>query len=363
MAATDVHLFKQQLAGYKQAIDDDIALYTQSQRQAVEQNFGDVGRLEVDAYLAILGRGGKRIRGVLAMIGYEMCGGTDKSAALLLARTLEMLHAYILIIDDIQDQSAVRRGGPTAHIQLAEYHRNQSLKGSSEHFGMSIALNAALWGSHQAQQVLTSMDVDPELRLRLLDMANSTMTTTAHGQTYDILNEVSVDVAPQAIEQVLIWKTAQYTFVNPLSMGMALAGADQQSIDSIADYGLHAGQAFQITDDILGIFGKEADSGKSAMDDISQGKHTLIVAYALEHASNEERAFLKSILGNNEASMADFEKCKDVISSFGALDYAQNVAEQHVQKALASLDNASSIAPIQAEFLRGLAEYVLLRNI
>ena len=359
----DKNIFARQLAGYKQLIDEDIAIYSQQQQKVVGDSFGDNARLEVDTYLAILGRGGKRIRGALAIVGYQMCGGKDMVAALQLARALEMLHAYILIIDDIQDQSDIRRGGPTAHVVLAEYHKAAGLKGNAAHFGMSIALNTALWGCHQAENVIASIDIDSETRLKLLTMANNTMATTAHGQTQDILNEVAVDLSSDDIERVLEWKTAQYTFINPLRMGMSLAGADEQTVAAISAYGTHAGKAFQITDDILGIFGTQADSGKSPTDDIRQGKHTVVIAYALKHANQADREFLNNMLGNNSLTNQDFERCKDIITNCGARDFAQKVARQHVTDAVESLDHSVHLLETsQHNFLRSLAQHLLTRT-
>ncbi len=355
--------FVTQLADYKQRIDEDIAAYGQLQLQAVAGTFGDLARLETDTYLGILNRGGKRIRGALALVGYQMCGGTNMAVALQLARALEMLHAYILIIDDVQDQSNVRRGGPTAHVQIADYHKKTGLKGNSEHFGMSIALNAALWGSHQAQQVITSMDIDATTRLKLLDMANSTMAVTAHGQTSDILNEVSGEVSAADIEKVLEWKTAQYTFINPLSMGMVLAVANEQTIAAIADYGMHAGKAFQITDDILGTFGSQSGSGKSPMDDIMQGKHTVMISHALDHATSTDRDFLQTMLGNSAITKAEFERCKEIIITCGARDFAQKTAEQHIDHAVSALATVpTTAAPEQVTFLRDLSNYLRTRT-
>lgn len=362
-SSIDTAVFTEQLATYKLAIDDDIAAYSQQQKQDVGKGFGDMARLEVDAYLGILGRGGKRIRGALAMVGYEMCGGTDKTAALQLARAIEMLHAYILIVDDVQDQSDVRRGGPTAHMQLADYHKKSGLKGESKHFGVAIALNAALWGAHQAQLVLSGMNIDPEIRLALLDMANQTMATTAHGQTIDIVNEVSLDVANSDIEQVLEWKTAQYTFINPLSMGMTLAGANEQIIAAVADYGMHAGKAFQITDDILGTFGTASDTGKNSMDDIREGKHTSLIAYALEHANPDDKIFIRTALGNAQITADDFSRCKQIIVDAGAMAYAQQSAAEHVRQATAALEAQSLARQLSGtDFLRELANSLVGRT-
>lgn len=355
---TAISIFSDKLAGYRQLIDDDIDQFAKQIERETLRKFGANARLEIDAYLSILTRGGKRIRGALAMAAYEMAGGKDEKLIIHAARALEMIHAYILIIDDFQDRSHIRRGGPAAHTLLSRYHKRHELAGDAEHFGASIALNAALSGAHLAQQTLADLDIDPALKVAVIDQVNKTMVTTAHGQTNDILNEVVADVPESDIDRVLEWKTAHYTFLNPLTVGMTLAGATNGSIPAIHEYAMHAGKAFQITDDILGTFGSEFESGKSPMDDIREGKRTLITNYALEHTNDENKNFLVQMLGNESLTPVEFERCKDILMESGALDYAQQNATTHVDKALKSLTKVN----YDTSFLSGLAASLLHRT-
>ncbi len=360
---TNAQVFQKKLAEYKGLIDGDIAEYSRQIKQSTLQQYGENARLEVDNFLAILERGGKRIRGALTILGYEMSGGKDTGMILKAARVIEMLHAYILIIDDIQDNSLVRRGGPTAHAALADYHKKHHLSGDPKHFGMSIALNSALSGAHAAQMILANLEANEELRLKALSIINRTMLVTAHGQTSDIVNEVAAEVSETEVERVLEWKTANYTFLNPLHVGMVLAGAGCESTDAITPYALHAGKAFQITDDILGTFGSEFESGKSPLDDLREGKQTLLTVFALEHADNGNKNFLIQMLGNPKITLTEFERCKDILVSSGALEHAQKRAKEHVNKAIESLNKeAKHWANEGIQFLDGLAQYLLNRT-
>lgn len=358
-----VDVFKHKLREYKTAIDEDIEAHSKQIASSTLKQFGAYSRVATDAYLGILGRGGKRIRGALVMLGYEMSGGTDKKLALDAARAIEMMQAYILIIDDIQDRSLMRRGGLAAHTALEAYHHQHHLAGDSAHFGISIAINAALSGAHAAQMILANLPTDEENRLKVLSIMNRTMLTTAHGQTNDIVNELIAHADEQAVDRVLEWKTAHYTLLNPLHVGMVLAGADCSATDAITDYAIHAGKAFQITDDILGTFGQEQDSGKSAIDDIREGKRTLLTVYALEHANHADQNFLIQMLGNQQITPAEFERCKNILVQSGALDYARQEAEQHIASAIESLNEHRGMwAPEGADFLEGLATYILTRT-
>jgi len=355
------------LTAYKQLIDDDIAAYAAYIRRTTLQQYGAAAHLESDAFLRILERGGKRLRGALVMLGYEMSGGAmDKAGQAMIvqaARAIEMLHAYILIIDDIQDRSRLRRGDKTAHVALAEYHKTHQLAGDSDHFGVSLALNAAIGGAHAAQTILANLDAPAGLRTNVMSITNRTMLVTGHGQTQDIMNEVAAAVTAQDVGNVLEWKTATYTMLNPLHVGMVLAGADCHATDGITPYATHVGIAFQITDDILGVFGSEQANGKSPMDDIREGKRTMLSVYALEHADKADQNFLLQMLGNDRLTPAEFTRCKQIIQEAGALDYAQKQAADHIATALKSLDKeAHRWSPEGVEILRGLARGLLRRD-
>jgi geranylgeranyl diphosphate synthase type I len=363
MEKTSTKLFQKKLLEYKNQIDSDIAEYSKKVRQSTLQNYGKNARIEIDAFLEILNRGGKRIRGSLTILGYEMSGGKDFEMILQVARAVEMVHAYILIIDDIQDKSKLRRGGKTAHIILSDYHKNNDLAGDSNHFGIAIALNAALSGMHAAQMLLANINVDQDLRLKVISILNRTMLVTAHGQTNDIMNEVVADVSDDDIERVLEWKTAHYTFLNPLHVGMVLAGADCSDTDAITEYAINTGKAFQINDDIIGVFGSENETGKSSMEDIKEGKRTVLSVYALNNTNSTDKNFLIQMLGNQQLTPAEYERVKDIFTDIGSLEYAQSRAKDHIELALKSLAKEKGRWSAHGiHFLQGMAEYVLTRT-
>ncbi|HEU4914768.1 MAG TPA: polyprenyl synthetase family protein [Candidatus Saccharimonadales bacterium] len=354
--------FTEQLAAYKKAIDSDIQAYSTHIHQTTGGQYGEHARAVTDAYLDMLGRGGKRIRGALVMAGYEMCGGTDRHMITRAATAIEMIHAYILIIDDIQDRSKLRRGKPTVHEMLAAYHRNNNLKGDSSHVGAALALNAALTGGHAAQVLLAGLSVDAELRMKAIGIVNATMITTAHGQTTDIINEVAPEVSEEDIKHALEWKTAHYTVLNPLCVGMVLAGAGCEDTNAIREYALHTGRAFQITDDIIGVFGDDLKTGKNAKDDIREGKRTLLIAYALRHASAKDKKLLLSCLGNDALTDEGFAACRHILTSCGALESARAMAAGHAEQAVRSLEQYQSRwKPETVAFLRGLTAGLLGR--
>ncbi|HKU19161.1 MAG TPA: polyprenyl synthetase family protein [Candidatus Saccharimonadales bacterium] len=332
-----IHNFATQYNAYKQAIDDDIAAYADSVRKSTKAQFGAAAALEADAFLQTLA-GGKRLRGVLTLIGYEMCGGQNRAMVLQAARAMEMLHAYVLIIDDMQDRSPTRRGQPSAHAALAAYHRTHNLRGDAEHFGLSVALNAAIAGAHAAQATLANLDAEPQLRLNVLSITNRTLGITAHGQTDEFF--VAAHATPPStaeLERILEWKTALYSVINPLHVGMVLAGANCHATDAITPYATHVGKAYQLANDLEGAFGDA--TSQRAGEDILDGKLTSVITYALRHAIATNRQFLQRCLGKGrELPLADLTRCQEIIEQSGATAYVQRQIQQYVQLALRSLD-------------------------
>jgi geranylgeranyl diphosphate synthase type I len=351
------------LTEYKQRIDADIKQFCDQALTESYESFGEYPTEAVKAYCSLLGRGGKRIRGALTMTAYKMLGGTNEQAALEAARAVEMLHAYILMVDDIQDRSETRRGGPTAHMLLKKYHEQHHLKDDALHFGQSITMNGFLFGSHSALNVLADLDIAAEYKLAAIKNVNKHFINTAYGQSLDIFNEVTESADEDAVNNVLLWKTAFYTFANPLQLGAILAGAPEKDLVQLEEYSMHAGRVFQITDDILGIFSEESSSGKSPLDDIKEGKRTILTVKALESAGELDAYFLEQMLGNRQLTQAEFHRCKEIIEDSGALAYAQKQAKDSVVDALASISNAkASWGSEQVAFLEQLVQFLINRK-
>lgn len=349
--------FQAQLGWYKELIDADIAAYAAHVHATTRRDYGQYGALVNDAFLEMLERGGKRLRGTLVMVGYEMCSGKDRQMILRAATAIEMVNSAWLILDDIQDRSKLRRGKPTVHELLAAYHQNHHLEGDAAHTGMSLALNAAIGGGHAALLLLGGLQVEPDARSKAMSIVAQAIAVTAYGQTYDIMNELTPVVTLDDIEKVLELKTAYYTFLNPLCTGMVLAGADCADTDAIRGYAMPAGKAFQITDDIMGVFGTDTQTGKSAMDDMREGKQTLLTYYAFGHTGASDEKFLRACLGDETLTKVDFERCKQIMQDCGALAYAEAEAQIQIDAALSALAaSGRNWSPPHVKFLENLAQ-------
>lgn len=358
-----VKMFLTKLDYYKNLIDKRIEDSIPKLEQQIAKEFGQYPEEAFKPFASYMSRGGKRIRGSLAMLSYEMYGGKDLNMITDAAMAIEMLQSYLLMMDDIQDRSDTRRGGPAAHVMLRDYHKEHFKKGDSYHFGVSIAMNSYNIGCHAALGVITSLGVEPSIAIKALSNIHRCYIITSHGQTMDIFGEVADKFDEEDINNVLLWKTAYYTFLNPLQFGAILAGANDQELNFIYDYSIPAGKAFQITDDILGTFGNEFESGKSPMDDIRDGKKTILITKALEMANDSQAKYLNDSLGKSSLTLEELRKCQKIIEETGALKYAKSIAEDYVTEAASALSNIPQKCSRQhAEYLRGLAQHLLIRK-
>lgn len=355
---------KLQLSQYKSSLDIAINQLCVDLITQAENNFTPYSRECTKAFTSLLKRGGKRMRGALVINSYKMLGGTDDDMILRAAVVVEIIHAYLLIIDDIADNSTTRRGGPAAHEMMKDYHKNLNLHGDAEHFGTSIAMHTGLTGCHLAFEQIGQLQVDDATKLKATNALHQSLLTTIHGQYNDIFNEAVQDVDEAQVLRVLTWKTAYYSFLSPLQFGAILAKADTKRLDALNDYSMNLGLAFQITDDILGTFGNEFESGKSAKDDLCEGKITILVAKALANSSAEQKNQLIAVLGKHDLTDKEHENAKKIIQQTGALGYSRQLADKHAKSAMQALKNApQDWQKPQVEFLQDLADYVVNRNV
>lgn len=329
-----------QLTEYKRLIDADIGVYATHVRSTTASQYGTYPTMVTNTFLDMLERGGKRLRGALVIAGYQMCGGNDMTMIIRAATAIEMIHAHLLIIDDIQDNSKVRRGRPTVHEILKTYHEAQGFSGDSRHTGMSLGINAALTGGYAAQMLIGGLNVEPQLRSNAMGIIAHAVLTTAHGQTLDFIQELKGQATEADIEHTMEWKTAYYSILNPLCVGMVLAGAGCADTDAIREYALHAGKAFQITDDILGVFGTDTVTGKNSLDDMREGKQTILTVYVNKQAGASQRAYFQKCLGKPNLTQTELLRCQDILKGSGALAYAEKLAANHAAAAVRALEHA-----------------------
>ena len=350
------------LGAYKTQINENIEDFVSKLLNQTEQDFGPYSREAIETYCSLLARGGKRIRGSLAIATYKMAGGTDTEMIVNAARIVEMLNANLLIFDDIADLSDKRRGGPTVHRMFEQYHRGAKLYGSSEHFGVAMGLHVGLAGTYLVASELGRLTVADDVKIAASNNLNQAIYTTVHGQFNDIANEAVRLVNEKQVERTLTWKAAYYTLLQPFQLGLILAGSKDANLPAVRDYAMNLGLAFQIIDDILGTFGDDS-TGKSNREDITEGKITLLVSRAIQQGNAEQKKALLAALGNKKLTDAEYENVKEIMRTTGALDYAREIAMTHAQVAVRALDAAPKTwSEDGIHFLRDLALFITSRR-
>jgi len=344
----------QAIAKYKPAIDDAIEKFCQVSLADMRSKYGDNLAHIFDAFLAVLRRGGKHFRGALAIYSYELFGGKDHRISRQIGLVMELLQTYLLVIDDVIDQSDLRRGGPAAHKLIERMHIAQKLFGDPGHFGHSQVICSGVIGQNLAYDILAKLPVDDSVRLSALAFINDIMIKTNIGQIMDVNNEAWRTDEEAEILKTLQQKTAYYSFFMPMKLGAVVSGQDAKFIEP---YAMNIGLAFQLYDDIFGTFGDEAKTGKSAKSDIVEGKRTILVSYALTNSSAANRKTLEKALGNSKLTDNDFAKVLDILRSSGALDYTRELAAHYAALAKQALDLAPKSFEHQLGMLNIITQY------
>jgi geranylgeranyl diphosphate synthase, type I len=293
-----------------------------------------------DAVADYLLGAGKRLRPAFCYWGWRAAGGADTDAVVTASSALELLQACALIHDDVMDGSDTRRGQPAMHRRFAALHRGESWTGDPEEFGRSAAILIGDLCLIWADEMLNTSGMAPEALLRAQPVYDEMRVELMAGQYLDLLEQAVGGGTVESALRVARYKSAKYTIEKPLHMGAALAGASHDDLSSYSAYGLPLGEAFQLRDDVLGVFGDPAATGKPAGDDLREGKRTALVALALSVAGPADTAAVRRHLGDPSLSTAGVEQLRDIIVRTGALDRVEELISDLTQQALTALSAA-----------------------
>lgn len=270
--------------------------------------------------------GGKMLRANLIILGFLLASKQSKIKKELfkIAAAFEIFHTAILIHDDIIDQSPLRRGEPSVYKSLGGDHRS-----------VSHAICLGDLGFYIANKIITDSRFSEDKRIKVLSIFQTMSINTIIGEMLDV--ELPYLKSPRNLEDVLTihkLKTADYSISYPLSIGAVLGGADKNLLSQLKIFGQNLGIAYQIEDDILGVFGDEKEIGKSSVSDIEEGKNTLLIVKALESASPQERKLLNSLYGKKNIKKHEVEIIKDIFIRTGALEFSKDYSRELIKSSL-----------------------------
>lgn len=314
-------------------------------------------------------RGGKRIRPLIFCCGYLCLGGTETAAILRASVAIELLQTGLLIHDDVIDRSVERRQGPTMHLLWQKYFQQERYSarhaGALEHFGLSMALLMGDISSALAYEVLVMADFPAEEKLRAVQMFSDVIVRVAFGELLDVdLGMRALDgLTESEILKIYELKTAGYTTEGPLQIGAMLGGAASQDLALLSEYAIPLGIAFQIQDDILGMFGKRAEIGKDEGSDFMEAKRTPLLLWTWQQSRPSERARLEALLLQPEAARQELHFVRELMARTGALHHAQELIAQHFERVHQSLDKiAAKFGQRATQVLRKVASYIEARE-
>ncbi len=281
--------------------------------------------------------GGKRLRPALLLLGYEAAGGREVAAVMGPALALELLHTCALLHDDIIDAAPTRRGRPTAHRVFAEQHAAAGWAGDAGHYGASVGILLGDLAFVQADELFIDADVPAGRLLAAMRRFTTLREEVMAGQYIDLYAATSRQASRELALAVATYKSGRYSVARPLEIGACLAGAEASLVEGLARFGGPLGRAFQIGDDLLGVFGQEAETGKSAASDLVEGKRTLLVAETVERLDDAERAEFLELLGNPALNVAGADRCRQLMRGSGGLAATRRVLKDSVDEALDAL--------------------------
>jgi geranylgeranyl diphosphate synthase type I len=315
----------------------------------------------VGAVRAFVLDGGKRLRPAFCYWGWRGVGGPDAEEIVTAAASLELLHACALIHDDVMDASDTRRGRPAVHRWFAALHEDGGWHGSAAQFGVGAAILIGDLCLIWADQLLAACGLPAPALLRGRALYDEMRVELMAGQYLDLVEQARGDSSVGRALRVARYKSAKYTVERPLHLGAVLAGASAEALAAYSRFGLPLGEAFQLRDDVLGVFGDPTQTGKPAGDDLREGKRTFLVTAALERASVAQRAVVERLFGDESLDADGVERLREVIDATGARAAAERLIERRTEAALAALD-AAPVDPAAREVLAALARAATARS-
>jgi geranylgeranyl diphosphate synthase type I len=291
--------------------------------------------------------GGKRLRPMFCYWGWRSAGGEDGPGIVTAAAALEIFHAFALIHDDIMDGSERRRGEPSVHALFADLHTRSAWRGDAASYGRNTALLCGDLCAAWADQMFQGCGLSDEQVSRGYAVFGAMRTEVIAGQYLDLVSGVGDGSAASALTVIRL-KAARYTVTRPLQIGAALAGAGEELLDTFAAFGDPLGDAFQLRDDVLGVFGDPVVTGKPILDDLREGKRTVLMALAREAADHRQTARIRALFGRADLDEEGAAELRRIIIDTGAMDGVERLIKLRVESALTALSGAGIPADVAA---------------
>ncbi len=348
---------KTSLEGFVVEMDKRLAGYWEVEKK-VDFGFSEKHRMLVKKMLEHASehnlRKAKRLRG--SLVYYSFLLGREKDERIWKAAMgMELVQTALLMHDDFMDEDVLRRGKPTTQVFFA---------GGDKHYGDSMAVNVGDAVLCLGYELVTKCGFEPELVINATASLLRGITQTAFGQAFDVSLPKMGGLIESEVLALHKAKTAIYTYKNPLMVGGILGGLSAEVLGVLEDYAYLAGVAFQLQDDVLGLFGDEEKTGKSSDSDLIQAKNTLLIVKALESGDENQKKAVNEAWGNKSATMEQLSSAKKAIVESGSVEYSIGVSRKIAQDAVVKVRELRkmNLNNEAIDYLEGIAEYMVERE-
>lgn len=294
-------------------------------------------------------QGGKRLRAGFAYWGWRAAGREDHEGAISLATSMEFFQAAALIHDDVMDDSETRRGKPAMHRALSRTHDSRHWHGDPDRFGTAGAILAGNLCLGWCDDLYTDSGLPPESLVAARPAFERMRGQLMAGQFLDIVTSMrpwhrlgNAERIERA-RHVIRYKSAKYSIEHPLLVGATAGGADEEDLEALSRYGLALGEAFQLRDDVLGVFGDPEVTGKPAGDDLREGKRTVLIARALAGADDVTATRIDQWLGAADLGAEEVAAFQQLLVDTGALEGVEADIAHGAEAARAALAGATGV--------------------
>jgi geranylgeranyl diphosphate synthase type I len=342
-------------------VEAELRRFLDAQRAALRERDPDV-LLLLDELGRVIESGGKRLRPLFCCLGHMAAGADVDDRAVRAAAALELLHTFAIVHDDVMDRSATRRGVPATWVHLADGHRKEGLPGDPDGYGLAGAILLGDLALVLAGRALRESGFPPDRLVPALERYDRMRAEVVAGQYLDVLAAHRGAADEIQARRIAVLKSGGYTVEGPLHIGAQLAGGSAPLMECLSGYGVALGEAFQLRDDVLGVFGDPEVTGKDRDSDIREGKRTLLVARAAARAGPDDRRFLEARLGRPDMAVEEVERARAILRDTGALDATLELIEELVAGAKGAIDRALVPEPA-AGLLEAMADLVAVRRL
>ncbi len=328
-------------AAIRALIEGELATFLGVQKTYLE-SIGSELTPASDALSSFLLDGGKRLRPLFAYFGFIGAGGSHSQEIIRACASLELLQACALIHDDLMDGSDTRRGKPAIHKHFEKLHSKESAVGSSVGFGQAAAILLGDLALVYSDLALHQSGIKNEMLPQVLAVHDEMRVELMAGQFLDIYEQTRSSHTVERALTIARYKSGKYTIERPLHFGASLATTDHNHLAEVTShysgYGLPLGEAFQLRDDLLGVFGDPELTGKPAGDDLREGKRTVLVATAQESMSAVDIKAFESQFGRSDLDSNAIAILRQILTDSGAIEHVENLITKLTNTAVEALD-------------------------